>query len=106
MNMKRHNSDKTWTHGLFIVITHSASVLNETWVYYVSLQKEFSEWQSDRLEMDLFREIHIPQIECGPSQKTEWPWEKHTPQTECGPSECETLKYGLVIFYGLGYFIR
>ena len=56
--------------------------------------------------MDSFREIHIPQIECGPPQKTEWPWEKHTPQTECGPSECETLKYGLVIFYGLGYFIR
>ena len=79
--MKRHNSDKTWTHDLFIVITHLASVLNETWVHYVSLQKEFNEWQSDRLEMDLFREIHIPQTECGPSQKTEWPWEKHTPQS-------------------------
>ena len=41
--------------------------------------------------MDLFREIHISQIEFGPSQKAEWPLEKHT------PLECETVKYGLVI---------
>ena len=25
------------------------------------------------VEVDLFREIHIPQTECGPAQKTRWP---------------------------------
>ena len=33
--------------------------------------------------------------------------EKHTPQTECGPSEKTgtALNYGMVSFYGLGNFI-
>ena len=43
--------------------------LNEAQVLDVSSQKEFSERQSDRLEVDLFREKHTPQTECGPSQR-------------------------------------
>ena len=36
-------------------------------------QKEFSERQSDRQEVDLFREKHTPQTECRPSQKARGP---------------------------------
>ena len=36
------------THGLLIEIRHLVSGLNETQVLNVSLQKEFSERQSDR----------------------------------------------------------
>ena len=42
-------------------ITHLVSGLNETQVLDVTLQKGFSERQSDKSEVDLFREIHIPQ---------------------------------------------
>ena len=56
-------------HGLLIEITHLVPGLNEAQVLDVSLQKEFNERQSDRLEVDLFREKHTPQTECGPSQK-------------------------------------
>ena len=45
------------------------SGLTEAHVLCVSVQKEFSKRQSDRLKADLLREIHTPQIECGPSQK-------------------------------------
>ena len=43
--------------------------------------------KSDRKEVDLFREKHTPQTECGPSQKVRVAW-----------------KYGVVNFYGLGNF--
>ena len=59
----------TWTHGLFIEITHLVSGLNEARVLDVSSQKELSERQSDREEVDLFRETHTPQTDCRPSQK-------------------------------------
>ena len=60
-------------HGLFIRITHLVSGLTEDQVLCVSEQKEFSERQSDRLEMDLFREKHAPQTVIGPSQKARDP---------------------------------
>ena len=43
----------TWTHGLLIRITHLVSGLTEAQVLCVSAQKEFSERQSDRQEVDL-----------------------------------------------------
>ena len=55
------------THSLPTEITHLVSGVNEAQVLDVSSQKEFSERQSDRLEVDLFREEHTPQTECGPS---------------------------------------
>ena len=66
-------------------ITHLASGLNEALVLDVSLQKEFSERQNDRLEVDLFREKQAPQTDCGPSERVS------------GASKC-----GMVSFYGLG----
>lgn len=42
---------------------------NETRVLGVSWQKELSERQSDRLEVDSFRETHAVQTECGASEK-------------------------------------
>ena len=45
------------------------SGLNEAQVLDVSPQKEFSERQSDRKEIDLFREKYTPPAECGHSQK-------------------------------------
>ena len=48
-------------------------------------QKEFSERQSDRQEVDLFREKHTPQTECRPSQKVRM-----------------IPVYGVVSFYGGG----
>ena len=44
---------------------------NEAQVLDVSLQKEFSERQSDRAVVDLFRfrEKCAPQTECGPLQR-------------------------------------
>ena len=48
-------------------ITHLVSGLSEAQVLNVSSQKESSERQSDRKEVDLFREKHS--TECGPSQK-------------------------------------
>ena len=47
-------------HCLLIEITHLVSGLNEALVLDVSLQKEFSERQSDRSEVGLFRQIHTP----------------------------------------------
>ena len=52
----------------------------------ISTQKELSERQSDKQEVDVFRE-------------------KQTPQTECGPSRKATDPERLVSFYGLGNFI-
>ena len=51
-------------------------------------QKESSERQRDRQEVDLFREKHTPQTEWGTSQKVR-----------------AALKYGVVSFSGLGNFI-
>ena len=51
-------------------------------------QKESSERQRDRQEVDLFREKHTPQTEWGTSQKVR-----------------TALKYGVVSFSGLGNFI-
>ena len=67
-----------------------ASGLNKAQVLDVSSQKEFSERQSDREEVDLFRfrEKHTSQTECGPSQRVSTAW-----------------KCGLVSFYRLGNFI-
>ena len=64
------------------------SGLNEAQVLDVSSQKLFNERQSDRQEVDLFREKHTPQTECGPSQKV-----------RVAP------KYSVIGFYGLGNFI-
>ena len=47
------------THCLLIEITHLVLGLNEDQVFYVSASREFSERQSDRLEVDLLREIQI-----------------------------------------------
>ena len=54
-----------------IEITHLVSGPNEAQVLDVLSQKEFSERQSDRYKVDLFRfrEKHTPQTECGPSQR-------------------------------------
>ena len=49
------------THSLPTEITHLVSGLNEAQVLDVSSQKELSGRQSDRLEVDLFREKHPPQ---------------------------------------------
>ena len=43
----------TWTHSLLIKITHLVSGHTEAQVLCVSAQKEFSERQSDRQEVDL-----------------------------------------------------
>ena len=66
------------------------SGLNEAQVLDASSQKELSERQSDRLEVDLFRFR-----------------EKHAPQTECGPlqSTSAATKFGMINFYKLGNFI-
>ena len=60
---------------------------NEAQVLDVSSQKEFSERQSGREEVDLFRFR-----------------EKHTPQTTCGPSQraSRAEKCDMVSFSGLG----
>ena len=54
-----------------------ASVPTVFWTYWGSgslcfAQQEFSERQSDRQEMDLFREKHTLQTECELFQKREW----------------------------------
>ena len=83
-------SKDTCTHGLLTEIIHLVSGLNKAQFLDVSLQKEFSERQSDREEVDLFRFR-----------------EKHTPQTECGPSQrvSGAVRCGMVSFYRLGNFI-
>ena len=48
LSLDRTQMGLTWTHSLLIVITHLVSGLKEAEVLYVSLQKEFSERQSDR----------------------------------------------------------
>ena len=48
------------THSLPTETTNLVSGFNEAQVLDVSSQKEFSERQSDRQEVDLFRETHIP----------------------------------------------
>ena len=62
---------------------------NEAQVPDVSSQKEFSETQSDRYEVDLFREKHIPQTRL---------W-------AIAEGSVVALKRGMVSFYGLGNFI-
>ena len=54
----------TWIHGLLIEIeiAHLVSELNEAQFLDVSAKREFSERQSDRWEVDLFRKIHIPWV--------------------------------------------
>ena len=61
----------TWIHGLLTEITHLVSGLTEAQVLDVSSQKEFSKRQSDRLEMDLYREKNIPQ-----SMGHLWEWQQ------------------------------
>ena len=63
------------------------SGLNEAQVLDVSSQKEFSERQSDRQEVDFLRDKRIPQTDCGPSQKAS-----------------AALKFGVVRFCRLGNF--
>ena len=53
------------------------------------MQKEFSERQSDRLEVGLFGEKHTPQTEYGPLQRV----------------SAAVAKCGVVSFYGLDNFI-
>ena len=48
-------------HGLLTEITHLVLAFNETQVIDVSSQKEYSGRQSDRWEVDLFREKYTPQ---------------------------------------------
>ena len=62
---------------------------NEAKVLDVSLQKEFSERQSDRSEVDSFREKFTVQTECGASEKVR-----------------EAPKSGVVSFYGLSNIIN
>ena len=64
------------------------SGLPEDQVLGGSAQKEFSEKQSDRQEVDLLREIHTPQTEFSPFQKAR-----------------VVPKYEVVSFYELGNFI-
>ena len=54
-----------------------------SWVLVASSQKEFSERQSDSWEVDLFREKHTPQTECGSSQKEEAAWDSNPSATWC-----------------------
>ena len=82
LNPRGRDSNPAKTHGLPTEITHLVSGLNEAQVLDVSLQKEFSETQSDRQEVDLSREKHTPQTECGPSQKVR-----------------KAPRYGVVSFY-------
>ena len=81
MELKSCNSDwdlkpsawtQTWSKPrlrLLIEITYLVSGLNETQVLDVLLQKEFSERQSNRWKVNLFREKQTPQTECGLSQR-------------------------------------
>ena len=69
---------------------HLVSGPSEVQILDVSSQKEFSERESDREEVGLFRfrEKHTPQTMCGPSQRVSGAW-----------------KCGVVSFYRLGNFI-
>jgi len=71
--LKPHTLDWDLRPPFFIEIAHLVSEPAEVQVLYVLVQKEFSKRQSDRLKADLLREIHTPQIECGPSQKARSP---------------------------------
>lgn len=64
-------------------------------------RKNSSERQSDREEMDLFREKHIPETECNPSQMMRTALGgKHS--TECGHSQkASGLEIWPLSFYGL-----
>ena len=76
-------------------------------------QKEFSERQSDREEVDLLKEIYSPQTQRAPSRgprvwdhlgKWERPWEKQTAKTEPRPSQ--KVRASLeASFCGLCHFI-
>ena len=59
------------------------------------MQREFSERQRVREEIDLFkfREKHTPQTECGPSQKVS------------AVMSVVAMRCGMLTFYGLGNFI-
>ena len=52
---------------------HTTSVASDSEILDVLLQKEFTDRQSYREELNLFREKHTPQTECGPSQKVREP---------------------------------
>ena len=77
------------SHDLPTEITHLVSGFNEAQVLDVTVQKGFNERQSDKSEVDLFREIYIPQTEYGLSQRVS-----------------TALKCGMVSFYRLDNFIR
>ena len=70
LNPRGQDLNPAKTHSLPTEVTHLVSGLNEAQVLDVSSQKEFSERQSDGYEVDLFREKHTPQTDCGPSQKS------------------------------------
>ena len=55
--------------------------------------------------MDLFRERHIPETECGPSQKARMALGETHPQSVGHLRGQEALKNGVVSFYGLDNFI-
>ena len=85
----------TWTlvagTRTYVLLTEIVDLVlgpDEAQILDVSSQKEFSERQNDRLEVDLFREKQAPQTDCGPSERVS------------GASKC-----GMVSFYGLGNFI-
>ena len=56
--------------------------------------------------MDLFREKHTPQTECGPSHKPRVTLGETFHRQEYEPSQrvSAASKYGVVSFYGLGNF--
>ena len=78
---------ETWTHCLFIEITHLVSELNEAQALYVLSQEEFSEIQSNRSKrMYLERYIfHRQNAIC--FKRWVQPWEKHTLQRQWGLSQ-------------------
>ena len=69
--LKPYTLDWGLSPPYFTEIAHLVSGPAE--VLYVLVQNEFSKRQSDRLKVHLLREIHTPQIECGPSQKARSP---------------------------------
>ena len=69
LNPHGRDSNPAKPHSLPTEITHLVSGLNEAQVLDVSSHKEFSERQSDRQEVALFREKHTPYTECGPFRK-------------------------------------
>ena len=56
-------------HSLPTEVTDLVSGSDKAQVHDISLQKEFSERQSNRWKVNLFREKQTPQTECGLSQR-------------------------------------